>query len=83
MTTSALHPESAAGEPQGRARSRKRRWLAGSLVLLAIAGAAAAQISLTKAPRQESAKAPAQPKAVPVAAARAKPGDVDVYIDAL
>jgi multidrug efflux system membrane fusion protein len=83
MTTSALHTEPAVAPPQGRARSLKRRWLAGSLVLLAIAGAAAAQISLTRSPRQESARAPAQPKAVPVAAARAKPGDVDVYIDAL
>jgi len=83
MTTSALQPEPVLEQPQGRARSLKRRWLAGSLVLLAIAGAAAAQISLTRSQRQESARAPAQPKAVPVAAARAKPGDVDVYIDAL
>jgi membrane fusion protein, multidrug efflux system len=83
MTTSAVHHEPASAQPQGRERSLARRWLPGCLVLLAIAGAAAAQISLSKSPPPASAKAPAAPKAVPVAAARAKPGDVDVYIDAL
>jgi membrane fusion protein, multidrug efflux system len=85
MTTLAPQHEPAVAQPQARKAGTRWRWMLGSLVLLAIAAAGVAPISLSKTPQAAAPKADAAPapKAVPVAAARAKSGDVDVYIDAL